>query len=120
MIDSVILLVTCRFRSITKQYFRKADGVVIMFDVTNEHSFLNVRNWMASVKEGVEEHCVLCIVANKIDLCENEDSRAVTFKDGATLAEVGHIAHTTAIHTRTTSVCTSKPARPPASRSPNA
>uniref|UniRef100_A0A8R1I5C3 Uncharacterized protein n=1 Tax=Caenorhabditis japonica TaxID=281687 RepID=A0A8R1I5C3_CAEJA len=37
-----------RFRSITKQYFRKADGVVLMFDVTSEQSFLNVRNWIDS------------------------------------------------------------------------
>lgn len=59
-----------------------------MYDVTSEQSFLNVRNWMSSVKEGVEEHCVLCVVANKIDLCENEENRAVSFKDGATLAEV--------------------------------
>ena len=39
-----------RFRSITKQYFRKADGVVIMYDVTSETSFTNVRNWMTSVQ----------------------------------------------------------------------
>ena len=40
----------CRFRSITKQYFRKADGVVVMYDVTSETSFTNVRNWMTSVQ----------------------------------------------------------------------
>jgi Ras and EF-hand domain-containing protein len=39
-----------RFRSITKQYFRKADGVVIMYDVTSETSFTNVRNWMTNVQ----------------------------------------------------------------------
>ena len=39
-----------RFRSITKQYFRKADGVLIMYDVTSESSFTNVRNWMDSVQ----------------------------------------------------------------------
>ena len=39
-----------RFRSITKQYFRKADGVLVMYDVTSETSFTNVRNWMTSVQ----------------------------------------------------------------------
>ena len=39
-----------RFRSITKQYFRKADGVLVMYDVTSENSFTNVRNWMDSVQ----------------------------------------------------------------------
>jgi Ras and EF-hand domain-containing protein len=38
-----------RYRSITKQYFRKADGVIVMYDVTQERSFLNVRQWMDSV-----------------------------------------------------------------------
>lgn len=39
-----------RFRSITKQYFRKADGVVIMYDVNSEATYTNVRNWMESVQ----------------------------------------------------------------------
>ena len=40
----------CRFRSITKQYFRKADGVIVFYDVTMETSFLNIKNWMISVE----------------------------------------------------------------------
>ena len=40
----------CRFRSITKQYFRKADGVLVMYDVNSEVSFTNVRNWIGSVQ----------------------------------------------------------------------
>ncbi|VDM96437.1 unnamed protein product, partial [Thelazia callipaeda] len=59
-----------RFRSITKQYFRRADGVILMFDVTSEQSFLNVRNWITSVKADVEETCMLCLVGNKSNLCE--------------------------------------------------
>ena len=39
-----------RFRSITKQYFRKADGVLVMYDVNSETSFTNVRNWIGSVQ----------------------------------------------------------------------
>uniref|UniRef100_A0A0R3RR85 RAB44 protein n=1 Tax=Elaeophora elaphi TaxID=1147741 RepID=A0A0R3RR85_9BILA len=54
-----------RFRSITKQYFRKADGIILMYDVTSEQSFLNVRNWITSVKAGVDESCVMCLVGNK-------------------------------------------------------
>ncbi|XP_009987585.1 PREDICTED: EF-hand calcium-binding domain-containing protein 4A-like, partial [Tauraco erythrolophus] len=39
-----------RFRSITKQYFRKADGILVMYDITAECSFMAVRNWMSSVQ----------------------------------------------------------------------
>ncbi|OZC09065.1 Ras family protein [Onchocerca flexuosa] len=76
-----------RFRSITKQYFRKADGVVLMYDVTSEQSFLNVRNWITSVKAGVDESCVLCLVGNKVDLFANNQARMLTYKHGQKLAQ---------------------------------
>lgn len=41
---------TSRYRSITKQFFRKADGVVVMYDITAEPSFTAVRQWLTSVK----------------------------------------------------------------------
>lgn len=41
---------TCRYRSITKQFFRKADGVVVMYDITAQQSFTAVRQWLTSVK----------------------------------------------------------------------
>ena len=34
-----------RFRSITQSYYRKADGIMLLFDVSNERSFLNIRHW---------------------------------------------------------------------------
>lgn len=43
---------TCRYRSITKQFFRKADGVLVMYDVTAEQSFTAVRQWLTSVQVG--------------------------------------------------------------------
>ncbi|XP_077978364.1 EF-hand calcium-binding domain-containing protein 4B-like isoform X2 [Glandiceps talaboti] len=73
-----------RFRSITKQYFRKADGVLILYDVTSESSFTSVRNWMASVQEGVEEGTVTLILGNKLDI---EEQRQVKQKEGHRLAE---------------------------------
>lgn len=38
-----------RFRSITKAYFRRADGVILLYDVTNEKSFINIRQWILSI-----------------------------------------------------------------------
>ncbi|PAV91082.1 hypothetical protein WR25_01284 isoform D [Diploscapter pachys] len=76
-----------RFRSITKQYFRKADGVILMFDVTSEQSFLNVRNWITSVKAGVDESTVMCLVGNKVDLFGSDATRNTVYKAGRKLAE---------------------------------
>lgn len=36
-----------RFRSLTTAFFRDAMGFLLMFDLTNQQSFLNVRNWMS-------------------------------------------------------------------------
>lgn len=76
-----------RFRSITKQYFRKADAVVLVYDVTSEDTFLNVRNWIQSIKTGVDDGCVMCLVGNKIDLCPNDQNRTISYQCGKELAE---------------------------------
>uniref|UniRef100_A0A1I7U263 Ras-related protein Rab-44 n=1 Tax=Caenorhabditis tropicalis TaxID=1561998 RepID=A0A1I7U263_9PELO len=75
-----------RFRSITKQYFRKADGVVLMFDVTSEQSFLNVRNWIDSVKAGVDDATVMCLVGNKVDLFGSDIARSGVYRAADKLA----------------------------------
>lgn len=36
-----------RFRSLTTAFFRDAMGFLLLFDLTNEQSFLSVRNWMS-------------------------------------------------------------------------
>ncbi|XP_067120696.1 EF-hand calcium-binding domain-containing protein 4B-like isoform X1 [Centruroides vittatus] len=75
-----------RFRSITKQYFRKADGVIIMYDITSESSFKSVRGWINRIKETADSP-VLLLIGNKIDLCENDENRVILYKDGQKLAE---------------------------------
>ncbi|XP_067902121.1 EF-hand calcium-binding domain-containing protein 4A isoform X2 [Heterodontus francisci] len=75
-----------RFRSITKQYFRKADGVLVMYDVTSEASFTAVRNWMTSVQEGMDETAVICLLGNKIDTLDCETGQ-VSKAEGERLAE---------------------------------
>ncbi|KAK5968897.1 Ras family protein, partial [Trichostrongylus colubriformis] len=75
------------FRSITKQYFRKADGVLLLFDVTSEQSFLNVRNWIESVRNGVEASTVLALVGNKVDLFGSDSSRNAVYRAGKKLAD---------------------------------
>ncbi|XP_035013484.1 EF-hand calcium-binding domain-containing protein 4B [Hippoglossus stenolepis] len=56
-----------RFRSITKQFFRKADGVVVMYDITAQQSFTAVRQWLTSVKEGAGEDIPILLLGNKTD-----------------------------------------------------
>lgn len=63
--DSALVVFGLRFRSITKQYFRKADGILVMYDITAECSFVAVRNWMSSiqVRAGPGLQCCWCSLA---------------------------------------------------------
>ncbi|XP_059170674.1 EF-hand calcium-binding domain-containing protein 4B-like [Physella acuta] len=76
-----------RYRSMTKAYFRKADGVIVMYDVTVENTFTSVRNWMTSVQEQVEPGTVIMLLGNKLDMAEDDAHRPVKQKDGRHLAE---------------------------------
>ncbi|XP_054931372.1 uncharacterized protein [Dermacentor andersoni] len=57
-----------RFRCITQSYFRKADGVMLMYDCTNEQSFLNVRQWMSDLEEVASRGIPIMLVSNKTDM----------------------------------------------------
>ncbi|KAJ7335571.1 hypothetical protein JRQ81_013512 [Phrynocephalus forsythii] len=57
-----------RFRSIAKSYFRRADGVLLLYDVTCEKSFLNVREWVDMIADATHEHIPIMMVGNKSDL----------------------------------------------------
>ncbi|CAF0728602.1 unnamed protein product [Rotaria sp. Silwood1] len=78
-----------RFRSIAKSYFRRCDGVILVYDSTYERSFLNVREWIDTITESTSKKVSVMIVANKIDLRDQmraEGKRVVEHDDGAKLA----------------------------------
>ncbi|KQL32306.1 ras and EF-hand domain-containing protein isoform X1 [Amazona aestiva] len=56
------------FRSIAKSYFRRADGVLLLYDVTCEKSFLNVREWVDMIEDATHENIPIMMVGNKADL----------------------------------------------------
>ena len=54
-----------RYRSITKQYFRRTDAIVVMYDVTNERSLLNVRQWVEEIREEIDTEDILLFLLGK-------------------------------------------------------
>uniref|UniRef100_A0A8C2Z662 Calcium release activated channel regulator 2A n=1 Tax=Cyclopterus lumpus TaxID=8103 RepID=A0A8C2Z662_CYCLU len=74
-----------RYRSITKQFFRKADGVVVMYDVTVEESFRAVQPWLSNVQEAAGEGVPILLLGNKMDM---DGDRKVSFKEAKHLAYV--------------------------------
>jgi len=59
-----------RFKSISNIYYRNADGALLIYDVTNENSLLNLNFWIQELKNNVND-LVIGIVGNKIDVNEN-------------------------------------------------
>ena len=39
-----------RFQSVTKAYYRGAQGVILMYDVSQEESFIAVKSWISSIQ----------------------------------------------------------------------
>ncbi|XP_031714968.1 ras and EF-hand domain-containing protein isoform X2 [Anarrhichthys ocellatus] len=73
-----------RYHSITKQFFRKADGVVVMYDVTVKESFRAVQPWLSNVQEAAGIGIPILILGNKMDM---DGKRAVSFKEAEQLAD---------------------------------
>ena len=73
-----------RFRSITKNYYKGAHGIILIYDITNKKSFENVRTWINQIKEEVSEKVSIILVGNKID---DEEHRVVATEDGEKIAK---------------------------------
>ncbi|RXN18169.1 ras and EF-hand domain-containing -like protein [Labeo rohita] len=76
-----------QFRSIARSYFRKAHGVLLLYDVTSESSFLNVREWVEQIRESTDQDIPMCIIGNKVDLrTKRPEGSCVSTFDGEKLA----------------------------------
>ncbi|CAF0710038.1 unnamed protein product [Brachionus calyciflorus] len=77
-----------RFHSITYSYYRSAQAIVLVYDVTNANSFENISKWLRNVDEYAGEEKLKIIVGNK---CDAEDLRAIPFEHGEKLAKKNNI-----------------------------
>lgn len=57
-----------QYNSIVKVFFREADAVVLVFDVTNENTFTNLKKWHDIASANCPSNSLYFIAGNKIDL----------------------------------------------------
>nr|AJC97121.1 Rab27A [Macrobrachium rosenbergii] len=74
-----------KFRSLTTAFYRDAMGFLLLFDLTNEQSFLDIRSWLEQLK--THAYCdnpdiILC--GNKVDL---SDQRIISEQRAKEVAE---------------------------------
>eukprot|EP01099_Mayorella_cantabrigiensis_P009049 TRINITY_DN971_c0_g1_i1.p1 TRINITY_DN971_c0_g1~~TRINITY_DN971_c0_g1_i1.p1 ORF type:complete len:210 (+),score=50.69 TRINITY_DN971_c0_g1_i1:60-689(+) len=72
-----------RFRTITTAYYRGAMGILLVYDVSDQKSFANIRNWIQNVDEHASESVNKILLGNKCDV----SNRVVSYEEGSTLAK---------------------------------
>ncbi|KAL0969152.1 hypothetical protein UPYG_G00223190 [Umbra pygmaea] len=73
-----------RYQTITKQYYRRAQGIILVYDITSSSSFQHIVKWASDVDEFAPDKVQRILVGNKAD--ENR-SRAVPKEQGNKLAK---------------------------------
>lgn len=71
-----------RFRSIVASYYKNADAVILMYDITNRESFREISKWNIELDEYGPSDVVKILVGNKSDL---DSLRQVTPQEGESL-----------------------------------
>jgi Ras-related protein Rab-1A len=61
-----------RYRTITNAYYKGADGIIVVFDLCNKESFLNVGSWLKEIEKHSGEDVTVTVLANKSD-CSAEE-----------------------------------------------
>ncbi|XP_047324214.1 ras-related protein RABD2a-like [Impatiens glandulifera] len=73
-----------RFRTITSSYYRGAHGIIVVYDVTDQESFNNIKQWLNEIDRYASDNVNKLLVGNKSDLA---DKRVVSYDTGKALAD---------------------------------
>ena len=83
-----------KYRSLAKIFYKDARVIIFVYDITTANSFQSIKDyWYNETKDNWDEKPILALVANKIDLYQNQK---VSNNDGKAFAqEIGAIFQTT-------------------------
>ena len=78
-----------KFQNIAKNYYKGANGVLLVYDISNRKSFERVGFWLKELKENNKlDDLYLYLVGNKKDL---EEKRMISTDEGKKFAEDNNI-----------------------------
>lgn len=75
-----------KFRTLTSSYFRNAQGIILVYDVTERETFTNLSEvWAKEIElHSTNQDCVKMLVGNKVD---KESERVITKEEGIAFAQ---------------------------------
>ena len=73
-----------RYHSLAPNFIKKADGIILMYDITNRESFDTISKWWDDILNNKEKDFPVILVGNKCDL---EDERKVQKEEGESIAK---------------------------------
>jgi len=77
-----------RFRTLTPSYYRGAQGVILVYDVSSKQTFTKLDAWLSELETFATKHdMVKMLVGNKID----KEKREVSKEDGLKFARRHHM-----------------------------
>ena len=79
-----------RFKSLAMTYYRKAYGILLLFDVTKRSSFISCKNYLEEVRINSDKNCVIYLIGNKIDL---EKQRQISLEEAQIFAKKENIKY---------------------------
>lgn len=69
-------------RTLASTFYRRANGIVLVFDLTDRLTLDHVESWMKQIRAKADPKVAIILVGNKMDLIENKE-----FPDGKALAD---------------------------------
>jgi Ras-related protein Rab-1A len=73
-----------RFRTITSSYYRGAHGIMMVYDITNPESFVNLNQWLKEVETYAKDDVHKILIGTKTDMA---DKRKVQYADALEFAK---------------------------------
>jgi len=73
-----------RFKNIISSYYRGAEGIILVYDITDLDSFNNLNSWLMEIEKNASKNAYKILIGNKSDL---ENERKVKFSQGKEFAK---------------------------------